>query len=60
LDAKDVKFQTQLIVNWVLLDLSAALMFYLSFRIRNSAEGSKEHSVKDVDENETESKATAA
>ncbi|KAJ2001515.1 hypothetical protein GGI04_003704 [Coemansia thaxteri] len=37
LDAKDAKFQTQLIVNWVLLDLSAALMFYLSFRIKDTA-----------------------
>ncbi|KAJ2699880.1 hypothetical protein H4218_002353, partial [Coemansia sp. IMI 209128] len=39
LDAKNVAFKTQLIVNWALLDIAAIMMFYLSFRITNSAVG---------------------
>ncbi|KAJ2769217.1 hypothetical protein GGI18_005442, partial [Coemansia linderi] len=42
LDAKNVAFKTQLIVNWALLDVAAVLMFYLSFRVKNSAEEDKE------------------
>ncbi|KAI8319346.1 hypothetical protein GQ54DRAFT_40747 [Martensiomyces pterosporus] len=38
LDAKAVAFKTQLFVNWGLLDVSALLMIYLSFRIRESSE----------------------
>ncbi|KAI8319932.1 MFS general substrate transporter [Martensiomyces pterosporus] len=38
LDAKAVAFKTQLFVNWGLLDVSAFLMIYLSFRIRESSE----------------------
>ncbi|KAJ2799582.1 hypothetical protein H4S07_005397 [Coemansia furcata] len=37
LDAKNVAFKTQLLVNWALLDVAAVMMFYLSFRITNSA-----------------------
>ncbi|KAJ2811042.1 hypothetical protein GGI24_006902 [Coemansia furcata] len=58
LDAKDVAFKTQLIVNWVLLDVSAVLMFYLSFRVKNSAEEEKEltQDIKD----DSDSKASTA
>ncbi|KAJ2725777.1 hypothetical protein GGI07_000984 [Coemansia sp. Benny D115] len=38
LDAKNVAFKTQLIINWVLLDFSAVLMLYLSLKVRESAE----------------------
>ncbi|KAJ2497664.1 hypothetical protein IWW47_003590, partial [Coemansia sp. RSA 2052] len=48
LDAKNVAFKTQLVVNWVLLDVAAVLMFYLSFRVKNSAEEAKELNVDDI------------
>ncbi|KAJ1661203.1 hypothetical protein GGH95_001544, partial [Coemansia sp. RSA 1836] len=38
LDAKNVAFKTQLVVNWALLDVAAVLMCYLSFRISDSAQ----------------------
>ncbi|KAI9503630.1 major facilitator superfamily domain-containing protein [Coemansia spiralis] len=37
LDAKGVSFKTQLAVNWVLLDIAAILMFYLSFRAKDTS-----------------------
>ncbi|ORX69645.1 MFS general substrate transporter [Linderina pennispora] len=39
LDAKSVAFRTQLIVNWVLLVISALLMVYLSFRVKEQTDG---------------------
>ncbi|KAJ1938355.1 hypothetical protein FBU59_004464, partial [Linderina macrospora] len=51
LDAKGVAFRTQLIVNWALLVVSALLMIYLSFRIKeqgdDSANMSDEEDLKD-------------
>ncbi|KAI8326374.1 MFS general substrate transporter [Martensiomyces pterosporus] len=38
LDAKNVGYRKQLITNWVLLDVSAILMIYLSFRVTDKAE----------------------
>ncbi|KAJ1926944.1 hypothetical protein FBU59_007267, partial [Linderina macrospora] len=42
LDAKNVKYRTQLITNWVLLDVSALLMIYLSFRVTDQTNDSEE------------------
>ncbi|KAJ1955774.1 hypothetical protein EC988_001702, partial [Linderina pennispora] len=47
LDAKSVAFRTQLIVNWVLLDVSALLMVYLSFRIKEQGEDDESENIKD-------------
>ncbi|KAI8326373.1 hypothetical protein GQ54DRAFT_71642 [Martensiomyces pterosporus] len=49
LDANDVKFRTQLIVNWVLLDVSAILMIYLSFRIKNHADEPEEDAKENIE-----------
>ncbi|KAJ1955770.1 hypothetical protein EC988_001698, partial [Linderina pennispora] len=38
LDANAVAFRTQLIVNWALLVVSALLMVYLSFRVKEQAD----------------------
>ncbi|KAJ2740304.1 hypothetical protein GGI20_005883, partial [Coemansia sp. BCRC 34301] len=52
---------TQLIVNWALLDVAAVLMFYLSFRVKNSSEEAKGHIADDmkIDDNDDSRASTA-
>ncbi|KAJ2234437.1 hypothetical protein H4R99_001630 [Coemansia sp. RSA 1722] len=43
LDARNVAFKTQLAVNWALLDVSSILMFYLSFKVQDTADVFREY-----------------
>ncbi|ORX69646.1 hypothetical protein DL89DRAFT_267832 [Linderina pennispora] len=43
LDAKNVKYRKQLITNWVLLDVSALLMVYLSFRVTDKTDDAEDN-----------------